>query len=227
MVNFLRSPYAILSVLVLALAAQVPHATDVFWNMGASKYWYNGVFALGFAIALEVAVLVFVMHGCTIESCAFALVSVAMNLCYYALHGMHLFSWSAFPAWLVSIALPSAIARYSHLAAQSFDGAQPVHVAWPAVLSTLHSWLPSTKSIDVQPNEVCIVIDAVQPMHTPPAHTNGDSVQIEMDGTIDDKARALQLKSEGLTNAQIAAELNVHRNTVGKWLNGHVQKVTS
>jgi DNA-directed RNA polymerase specialized sigma24 family protein len=45
----------------------------------------------------------------------FAVVSVCVNLAYYALHGVNLFNIAALPAWLISIALPSAIARYSHL----------------------------------------------------------------------------------------------------------------
>ena len=36
----------------------------------------------------------------------------------------------------------------------------------------------------------------------------------------DPKEVAKQLKSEGLSNAQIAAQLQVNPSTVGRWLNG-------
>ena len=41
--------------------------------------------------------------------------SILVNLSYYYLHGVALLSVAALPAWLVSIALPAAIAQYSHL----------------------------------------------------------------------------------------------------------------
>ena len=37
----------------------------------------------------------------------------------------------------------------------------------------------------------------------------------------DPQRLAAQLRNEGLNNAKIGERLGVHRNTVGKWLNGH------
>ena len=59
--------------------------------------------------------LLFVVQRRNVESYLFAFVSICVNLAYYSLHGVNLFSWAALPAWLISIALPAAIARYSHL----------------------------------------------------------------------------------------------------------------
>lgn len=122
-IDELRSPNATLTVLVLALCAQIPHAADVFrllvpiddcsLAVCAGAYVHSYLFA----VALEMAVLLFVVRGKERESYAFAGVSIAMNLSYYWLHSAHLFSVQAFPAWLVSVALPSAIALYSHVVA--------------------------------------------------------------------------------------------------------------
>lgn len=58
----------------------------------------------------------------------------------------------------------------------------------------------------------------VQTVH---GSTVQDGAEAQPESTITPKQRARQLRSEGLTNAQIAVELSVHRNTIGAWLNGH------
>ena len=115
----LRSTNATLVVLILALIAQMPHAADVFRLIVAGDGMASVVHSYSFAIALELAVLLFVVQHRHRESYAFAAVSVAMNLAYYHLHDIRLFDVQALPAWLVSIALPLAIARYSHAVADA------------------------------------------------------------------------------------------------------------
>lgn len=130
-IDELRSSNATLIVLVLALCAQIPHAADVFRLLVplaacdlvvcAGAYIHSYLFA----VALEMAVLLFVVRGKERESYAFAVVSVAMNLAYYGLHSVSLFSMAALPAWLVSVALPSAIALYSHVVADGHTEQKP------------------------------------------------------------------------------------------------------
>ena len=79
------------------------------------------------------AVLLFVVQRRDAESYLFAAVSVLVNLSYYALHGIDLFSVAALPAWLVSIALPVAIARYSHLLVETPQHSGKAHIA-PAIV---------------------------------------------------------------------------------------------
>lgn len=187
----LRTPNAILAVLVLALVAQTPHAADVFRLIVHGTGWAATLHSYSFAIALELAVLLFVVQRRHHESYGFAGVSIAMNISYYYLHDVHLWSLAALPAMLVSVALPAAIARYSHVVAE----VQPA----PA----------KRKAASVQP----------EPDAQPEPSTVQDDAQPEAPDKVQ---RARQLKSEGLTNAQIAAELGVHRNTVGGWVrNGH------
>lgn len=114
----LRTPNAILAVLVLALVAQTPHAADVFRLIVHGTGPAAILHSYSFAIALELAVLLFVVQRRHHESYGFAAVSIAMNISYYYLHDVQLWSLAALPAMLVSVALPAAIARYSHVVAE-------------------------------------------------------------------------------------------------------------
>ncbi len=114
-IAWLRSPTATLCVLCAALVAQLPHAADVFRIIVSGTGWPAVAHGYAYAIALELAVLLFVVQRRNVESYIFAGVSVLVNLSYYSLHGINLLTIAALPAWLVSIALPAAIARYSHL----------------------------------------------------------------------------------------------------------------
>lgn len=129
--NFLRSDEAIMLFLVLALAAQVPHAADVFHRIipygpalcdaqsdVLKECLLEWVHAYAYAIALESAILIFVMRGKMGLSWGFAIVSVLVNVGYYWSDAWTL-SWDApiadmLRAALVSLALPGAIAFYSH-----------------------------------------------------------------------------------------------------------------
>lgn len=190
--TMLRSPTATLAVLALALIAQGPHAADVFRLIVHGTDLTARLHSYSFAIALELAVLLFVVQGRHAESYGFAVVSIAMNLSYYYLHSVQLIDVAALPALLVSIALPVAIARYSHAVAE----AQPEQALQPTVQPTSVQSASASTVASVQPQ----IVQAVD------------------NDTIDKRRRAAQLRSEGLSNAQIATELDVHRNTVGKWL---------
>lgn len=121
-INLLKSPLATLVVLCSALLAQLPHAADVFRMIVMGSDWLAKLHSYTYAVALELAVLLFVVQRRNIESYFFAFVSILVNLSYYYLHGVALISIAALPAWLISIALPLAIAQYSHLIAASVDG---------------------------------------------------------------------------------------------------------
>jgi len=200
--DILKSPNAILIVLVLALVAQIPHAADVFRGIGHAHGILAYIHSYFFAIALELAVLVFVVQNRQNESYGFAAVSIAMNLSYYYLIDVSLFSFGALPSWLVSVALPAAIARYSHVVVE----AQP-HAEQPSKRTTRTTKAtttdPQTEPEPVQPQAV----EDVQSEPLPDALI-----------TIDKRQRAQQLHDEGLSYPQIAKELGVHRNTIANWL---------
>jgi len=91
-IEILKSPNAVLGVLALALLAQMPHAADVFrlTVKGGNANIWTVVHSYSYAVALELAVLLFVVKNRHIESYGFAVVSVFVNLSYYGLHDVNL-----------------------------------------------------------------------------------------------------------------------------------------
>lgn len=199
----LRTPAATLVVLVAALLAQLPHAADVFRLVVHGDGIWPTVHGYSYAVALELAVLLFVVQRRNAESYAFALVSVCVNLAYYALHGVDLFSVAALPAWLISVALPAAIARYSHLIVDA------AHVA--DAPSATHHDAGATQSIA----SACIV------------HASDDTSATQSDAlrTIDARTQALQMHAEGMSATQIARALQRNPSTVRAWLRRAAQEV--
>ena len=167
----LRTPNAILIVLCSALLAQLPHAADVFRLIVLGDGIWATLHSYTYAVALELAVLLFVVQHRNIESYAFAVVSICVNLSYYALHGVQLFSVAALPAWLISIALPAAIAQYSHLIAAASDApaAQP---AAPA------DDTPPAKHSTETPDEIGDIIPATPAQHAAQPETPRSSADI-------------------------------------------------
>ena len=199
---FLRSPIATLAVLVTALVAQLPHAADVFrlavagTGLGATLHSYS------YAIALELAVLLFVVQRRNIESYVFAVASICINLAYYALHEVDLLSASSAPAWLISVALPVAIARYSHLIVDAAHEATHEPVAAPAAPlaePVAHDEPVQRTRARVQPVQVAEPVDVAPP-------------------TIDVRTHALQMHAEGMSVAQIVDALGANPSTVRSWV---------
>jgi len=194
-IAWLRTPVATLIVLCSALLAQLPHAADVFRLIVMGDGVWPVLHSYTYAIALELAVLLFVVQRRNVESYLFAAVSILVNLSYYYLHGVALFTVAALPAWLVSIALPAAIAQYSHLiAAATTQSAQ--HAAPPRTWRW-RFW---------RNNATPAVAPAVEP----------DTVR----GTVQPSARdvALQMAGEGCSVAQIAAQVDAKPATVRSWI---------
>ena len=72
-----------------------------------------------FAVAVETAVLLFVLAGHKRISYGFAIATALTNLSYYSMMGVPLLSLQAAPAWLMSLLLPAAIVGYSHIIAEN------------------------------------------------------------------------------------------------------------
>ncbi len=111
-IKLLKSQNAVIVVLVVALLAQMPHAQAVFYDNGHAQNLLGLVFSIFAAVALEIAVLVFVVRGNIRASWSFALFSIAINLVYYA--DAQAAWYLPNPSWLLSAGLPIAIALYSH-----------------------------------------------------------------------------------------------------------------
>ena len=193
-IAFLRSPVATLAVLVTALVAQLPHAADVFRLAVAGEGLGATLHSYSYAVALELAVLLFVVQRRNVESYVFAVASICINLAYYALHGVNLASIEAAPAWLISVALPVAIARYSH---GLVDAAHEVAPAQPAP--------PVVHDEPVQRTRA-----RVQPVHPEPVE--------EAPRILDARTTALQMHAEGFSIVQIATDLGANPSTVRSWV---------
>ena len=195
MIAWLRTPIATLIVLIAALLAQLPHAADVFRLVVHGDGLWQVMHSYSYAVALELAVLLFVVQRRNVESYLFAGVSVCVNLAYYALHGVNLFSVAALPAWLIAFALPAAIARYSHLLIED-------EVVEPAQVETVAP--VKRKRAEPEPEPVATV---------EPAQIDDGATPV-----IDARAQALQMADNGMNTAEIARSLSTNYNTVRSWL---------
>lgn len=247
-INLLKSPLATLVVLCSALLAQLPHAADVFRMIVMGSDWLAKLHSYTYAVALELAVLLFVVQRRNVESYFFAFVSILVNLSYYYLHGVALVSIAALPAWLISIALPLAIAQYSHLIAASVDGhttkpPKPAKVRryfwqfWrprPAASAATNTARPARqtglKSLGEEKATVTITESEIEPLSDPPVGTvqasddGGKPAKSSKHPVNPNRERALQMRSEGFTASEIAGLLGEKESTVASWLYRGAQK---
>lgn len=232
MISLLKKSGVALFVLALALVAQIPHAAHVF-----DRAPYIGIavqpdstlrawlLAYAYAIALESATLMFVVHGHQRASYGFALASFAVNLSYYAMHKVNLWSAGALPAWLLAALLPIAIASYSHILTGAQDTALrlpnwAVRRIWNAPM-----WLTPVLALilpTVQP-----AIEGVQPSAMPtaaPMHPVQKCVEVPVQfddedaQPIDARTQALQMHSNEMPAAEIARILQQKESTVRSWI---------
>ena len=85
------------------------------------------------------------------------------------------------------------------------------------VAQSIAEWRQGKETL--QPEPLQVASDS-QEDATPPPALQAPGIEDASDVQPDPKQRAIQLRSEGLTNAQIAKELQTHPSTVGRWLNG-------
>lgn len=215
MISLLRKSGVALFVLGLALIAQIPHAAHVFDRapyIGATvqhdSAWYAWMLAYAYAIALESATLMFVVHGHQRASYGFALASFAVNLSYYAMHGVWLWTPTAFPAWLLSALLPIAIASYSHI----LTGAQDVQAQIPVWIMRAWAKMQGVKKLTPPSENIHTPIAPVDAPATVQPTTQDDAQPI------DAKKQALQMHSNEMTIAEIARILQQKEPTVRSWI---------
>jgi len=217
-VKALRSSWAATMALVLVMWAQVPHSKYVFESIitGGQDGW---PFALGF----EVAVLMFVVRSMHGASWGFALMSALINVKYYEMHDIDMWGGQLhdiWGEWLLSLALPFVIAMYSHILAV-VQGEEVGRLHLPVWLQLWRMKLQAKVAEWRQGKEdASQVAITVQEDATLSPHVQAPAIEDATDLQPDPKEVARQLKSEGLSNAQIAAQLQTHPSTVGRWLNG-------
>jgi hypothetical protein len=124
---------AVLSFLTLALIAQIPQVAALVLHIVGVSDWLAYVHAYTFAVALDGAILIFVTRGRIGLAWVFAIGSMLMNAAHYMppVVARHEALWSPLAvvdmagATLLSVALPFALAQYSHLA--TGDGVSIAH----------------------------------------------------------------------------------------------------
>lgn len=207
----LKSPNAVLAVLALALLAQMPHAADVFrLTVSAENNAWSTAHSYSYAIALELAVLLFVVQNRQMESYGFAIVSVLVNLSYYGLHNINLFSLSAFPAYLISIALPVAIALYSHAVVDTEQAEQQ-----PSAKRVTRT-VRNTQTVEQSEQFVVPTVQAEpivieQPVQQPDYKLLSDEQKREQ--------FAIVLSSENVpSKPKLAEQFGVSRTTIYAWI---------
>ncbi len=192
LVKALSTKQTLFFVLVLALIAQMPHAQHVFSLAGQDRTWFGWVQSWFGAIALELAVLVFVMRSNVRVSWGFALFSVCINLMYY---------YDAIAIYLAPLllapGLPIAIALYSHEFAND-EGTDEQD-------SGLHVVQESVQVAKLAMHEVSR--ETVSPVQ--------ESVQVD-----DWVAHAMTLRVQGASNKEIALAVGKHQSTVSRRLRG-------
>ena len=206
----LRTQDSVLAVLVLALLAQMPHAQHVFYGLSQDLGWFGWVQSWFAAVALEFAVLVFVVRGKTLESWGFAAFSIAINLIYYYVPEVAL--WVPRATWLLSAGLPVAIALYSH------------EVAGRVIDMEVDTDSNKNSTTEKTQPEVDIVKHDV--------NTELTSVALAVE-TVDIASRACQLLgehdndkalvtialvNEGYKQVDIAGALGVHKTQISRWV---------
>lgn len=211
----LQTLSAVLGVLVLGLLAQMPHAQHVFFYLGTDKGWFGWVQSWFGAVALEFAVLVFVVRGKQLESWGFAVFSIAINMVYYYDPAVAL--WVPRATWLLSAGLPVAIALYSHEVA----GKHGVNLVADEVDTDAQPVNQDVNTVDAEDQPVAEEVD------TPVAVDNWPTQQVDiaqratqlLDQHGGDRATvALALSGEGHKQVDIASTLGVHKTQVSRWL---------
>lgn len=212
----LSTPGAMLAALMLALVAQLEHTAQVFMLVVGASGWQAQLHAYSFALAVETAVLLFVLAGHKRISYAFAVATFATNLSYYAMAGVNLLSVQGAPAWLMSLLLPAAIAFYSHTIAESPSTAAtyPAPRTAPPVGTTeaLEATAPEAGD-DAQPSVPAAPPVVVLPVAAP-AQSRKPVQRKRKAAKLSANQRRAQIASSGVTDpSAIVAQFGVSLRT--------------
>ena len=229
----LRTPSAMLVALLLALVAQLEHTAQVFMQVVHASGDGAQVHAYAFAIAVETAVLLFVLHGHKRISYGFAIATFATNLSYYAMHGVDLTSIAGAPAWLMAGLLPAAIVGYSHTIADTPNTTATTTPAKPATRRRWQFWRKPTETPTANatantttsapiatPSESGGHSEGVSATPAPAEQTGATSAQPEGaqpgKGKVSaaDRQTILNMKANGMKSVDIADQMQLNESTV-------------
>ena len=223
----LRTPSAMLVALLLALVAQLEHTAQVFMQVVHASGDGAQVHAYAFAIAVETAVLLFVLHGHKRISYGFAIATFATNLSYYAMHGVDLTSIAGAPAWLMAGLLPAAIVGYSHTIADTPNAPATHAPAKPITRRRWQFWRKPTGAAAANTTANTTTPTPIAPPSESGGHSEGaaqtSTPEQARDGSkskVSPETKAIILRSisNGAKVADVATEFDVSPNTVRSWI---------
>lgn len=114
LLEYIRGIHGIAIASFLSLFVMIFHSAWVYEALThyTDWKWLSLLQAGAFAIAVDMAVLIFVLRGRKRLSMVFSILQIGMNLMYYYSHVESGFEW--FTAMFISVVLPLAIAAFSH-----------------------------------------------------------------------------------------------------------------
>jgi len=213
--------------LLLALVAQLEHTAQVFMQVVHASGDGAQVHAYAFAIAVETAVLLFVLHGHKRISYGFAIATFATNLSYYAMHGVDLTSIAGAPAWLMAGLLPAAIVGYSHTIADTPNAPATHAPAKPITRRRWQFWRKPTGAAAANTTANTTTPTPIAPPSESGGHSEGaaqtSTPEQARDGSkskVSPETKAIILRSisNGAKVADVATEFDVSPNTVRSWI---------
>lgn len=227
-ISRLNSTAMRLAVLIIAFSAQVPHAVHVFANGATcaewSCYFHPKMFPnLSAGIALEGCILFVLFSGWHSMSYMFALMSVAINVAFYALGHSGDALALTWIEWLKSAIIPGVIATYSHLLvdapvpAKSTKSSALVQrlrnvyarAVQYATVNTAHTEIVSPILPLLQP-----VAEDMQPSQVTSENAQSPLQEIAQDA----KALYLQLRKKGIAHAEAVRQSGAkNTNTAAAW----------
>ena len=223
----LRTPVAMLLALVLALVAQLEHTAQVFMQVVDAHGIYAQVHSYAFAVAVETAVLLFVLAGHRRISYGFAIATALTNLSYYAMQGVDLLSVHGAPAWLMSLLLPAAIVGYSHTIADAPRGGdlpEYSHAMPPEGTKEPRKknkgYGGAVSPVQAQPVPAEQASEAVSATPAPAEQTGATSGQPEGaqpgKGKVSaaEKQTIINMKANGMKSVDIADQMQLNESTV-------------
>lgn len=191
----------------LALLAPLPNAVSVF-NVSQHSLGYDQLQAFAFAAAIELAL--------------FAIIEVALHMWDGVLSNRGRYAIPLAVSIVASVGVLAIVVTVVYNLEVKTGGhwvlaLLPFISLFAFVALGLKRWHERSPAPAQRTPKSTVHKSAktVQTMHNA---TVQDSANAQPKSTITLKQRARQLKSEGLTNAQIGIELDVHRNTVGAWM---------
>jgi prefoldin subunit 5 len=113
LLNFVRSDNGVALFTLFALSVMIYHTGVAFYVESGKSGYISGFFASLFALAIDAAILIFVLRGNQMAH-VFSVFQIVMNLIHFGeIQNTDWYNVS-FGAWFISFSLPVIISSYSH-----------------------------------------------------------------------------------------------------------------